>query len=421
MKILIKEAKIIDPSSKYHLQSMDILIENGLITKIDSSISTDDAEIVKAENLHISQGWTDLNARIGDPGMEYKEDLDSGLKAAANGGFTHLCMMPSTSPCIQTKSDINYLLGQSSHNIVDLHPIGALTENREGEQITEMYDMHQAGAVGFSDDKRSISNASLMKIALLYTKNFDGLLLSFSSESKTSHKGQMNEGIASTKLGLKGIPALAEELQITRDLQLCEYTDAKMHFSTISTKGSVNLIREAKSKGLNISADVSSLHLLLEDNLLESFNSNLKLNPPLRTSEDIEALKQGLKDGTIDAICSNHNPQNIENKNCEFDLASFGSINLETCFSTANTALRSSHKLEDIIHNLSTKPREIIGLQSQAIEEGSLADLTLFDPNLSWTVAEEEISSKSKNCAVLGKELYGKAIGIINNGQLHKS
>lgn len=418
MKILIKEAKIIDSSSKYHLQSKDILIENGLIVKIDESINAEGATVFQADNLHISQGWTDLNTRIGDPGMEYKEDIESGLKAAAKGGFTHVCTMPSTQPCIQTKSDINYLLNQSSHNIVDLHPIGALTENREGEQITEMYDMHQAGAIGFSDDKRSIANASLMKIALLYAKNFDGLLLSFSSEVKTSDKGQMNEGITSTKLGLKGMPALSEELQINRDLQLCEYTNAKIHFSTISTKKSVDLIRKAKKEGLNISADVSSLHLLLDDSLLESFDSNLKLNPPLRSHEDIKALKQGLKDGTIDAICSNHNPQNIENKNCEFDLASFGSINLETCFASANTALHADEALENIIANLSTKPREIIGLTNQAIEEGAMADITLFDPSLEWTYLESEIVSKSKNSAIINKPLKGKPLAIVNNGQI---
>jgi len=418
MKILIKKATILDPNSKHHQLEKDILIGNGLILSIQDSIIDAEAETVESGNLHISQGWTDLNARFGEPGHEYKEDLDSGMNSAAQGGFTHVALMPSTEPCIQTKSDVSYLLHQTAHNIVDVHPLGALTENRKGEQITEMYDMHQNGAIAFSDDKRSIANASLMKIALLYAKNFNGLIMSYSSEAKTSDKGQMNEGLTSTKLGLKGIPALAEELQVARDIQLCEYTEAKIHFSTISTAQSVNLIREAKAKGLNITADTSSYHLYLNDKELESFDSNLKVKPPLRSTKDIEALKQGLKDGTIDAICSDHYPQNIENKKCEFNIADFGMINLETSFAVANTALQTINNTALIIEKLTSKPRAILGLDSPAIEEGNLADLTLFDPKLKWTYLEKNICSKSKNTPLIGKEFTGKAIAIVNNGQL---
>jgi len=250
MKILIKKATILDPESKHNKQTKDILIENGTITHIEENINDDAAKIIESENLYLSQGWTDLNARFGEPGLEYKEDLTSGMNAAAQGGFTHVALMPSTEPSIQTKSDVSYLLNQNEHHIVDLHPMGALTINRKGEQLTEMFDMHQNGALAFSDDKRSINNANLMKIALLYAKNFKGLIMSFSSESKTAEKGQMNEGITSTKLGLKGIPSVSEELQIARDLQLCEYAEARLHFSTISSAKSVDLIREAKSKGL---------------------------------------------------------------------------------------------------------------------------------------------------------------------------
>ena len=420
MKILIKKATILDPSSKHHLQEKDLLIENGIIQSIKDSITDSEAEIIEAKNLHLSQGWTDLNARFGEPGNEYKEDLNSGMKAAAQGGFTHVALMPSTEPCIQSKAELSYILHQSSHNIVDLHPIGALTENRKGEQITEMYDMHQNGAFAFSDDKRSIANASLMKIALLYAKNFDGLIMSYSSEAKIADKGQMNEGITSTKLGLKGIPALAEELQLTRDLQLCEYTEAKMHFSTISTAQSVNLIREAKAKGLNISADTSSYHLLLDDTLLESFNSNLKVKPPLRSTADIDALKEGLKDGTLDAICSDHYPQNIENKKCEFNIADFGIINLETSFSAANTALNGQIDISEIVEKLTSSPKGILGLDSQTIEEGNLADITLFDPLLKWTYLEKDIQSKSKNSPFIGTEFTGKTIAIVNNGQMSR-
>ena len=418
MKILIKKATILDASSKYHKQTKDLLIENGLIINISDSIDDASAEIFEADNLHISQGWTDLNARFGEPGYEYKEDLNSGMNAAAQGGFTHVALMPSTEPCIQNKSDVRYIVNQTSHNIVDIHPIGALTDNRKGKQITEMYDMHQAGAIAFSDDKRSIANASLMKIAMLYTKDFGGLIMSFSAEDKTSQKGQMNEGFTSTKLGLKGIPALSEELQLARDLQLCEYSDARIHFSTITTAESVKLIKQAKAKGLKVTADTSSYHLLINDTELESFNSNLKVNPPLRSKKDIEALKVALKDGTLDAICSDHYPQNIENKKCEFEIAAFGMINLETSFAVANTALKEMLSTEEIIAKLTSSPKTILGLNSQALEEGSIADLTLFNPELKWTYNTNDIVSKSKNSALIGKSFTGKAIAIVNNGQM---
>jgi len=418
MKILIKKATILDASSKHHKQTKDLLIENGVIINISDSIEDTTAEIFEAENLHISQGWTDLNARFGEPGHEYKEDLNSGMNAAVQGGFTHVALMPSTEPCIQRKSDVSYLVNKTSHNIVDIHPIGALTDDRKGEQITEMYDMHLAGAIAFSDDKRSIANASLMKIAMLYAKNFGGLIMSFSAEEKTSQKGQMNEGVTSTSLGLKGIPALAEELQLARDLQLCEYTDARIHFSTITTAESVKLIRDAKAKGLKVTADTSSYHLLLNDSELESFNSNLKVNPPLRSTTDIEALKTGLKDGTLDVICSDHYPQNIENKKCEFDIAAFGMINLETSFAAANTALKGVLSTEELVAKLTSTPKAILGLDSQVLEEGSLADLTLFNPDLKWTYNTKDIVSKSKNSALIGKSFTGKALAIVNNGQM---
>jgi len=417
MKVLIKKATILDAGSKYHKQTKDLLIENGVIVNIADSIDSADAEIFKAENLHLSQGWTDLNTRFGEPGYEYKEDLNSGMTAAAQGGFTHIALMPSTKPCIQSKSDVSFLINQSAHHIVDIHPIGALTENRKGEQITEMFDMYKSGAIAFSDDKRSIANASLMKIAMLYAKNFDGLIMSFSSEKKIAQQGQMNEGITSTKLGLKGMPTIAEEIQLARDLQLCEYTEARVHFSTLSTAESVKLIRNAKAKGLNVTADTSSYHLLLNDTELESFNSNLKVNPPLRSSKDIKALKAALKDGTIDAICSDHYPQNIENKKCEFDIAAFGMINLETSFAAANTALKETLSTEELITKLTSTPKAILGLDSQTIEEGNLADLTLFDPELKWTYREKDIVSKSKNSALTEKTFVGKALAIANNGQ----
>ena len=420
MKVLIKKATVLDVNSKYHMQSKDLLIENGVIVKIDENIQSSDAELFEADNLHISLGWTELNARFGEPGYEYKEDLNSGMSAAAKGGFTQVALMPSTKPCIQRKTDVSYLTNYSAHHVVNIHPIGALTEDRKGAQITEMYDMHQAGAIAFSDDKRSVEDANVMKIAMLYAKNFDGLIMSFSSEKKTMQQGQMNEGITSTKLGLRGIPAMAEEMQLARDLKLCEYTDAKIHFSTLTTAESVKMIRDAKKKGLKVTADTSSYHLLLDDTELECFDSNLKLNPPLRSKKDIKALRKAVKDGTIDVICSDHFPQDIESKKCEFDLAAFGMVNLQTSFSAANTALKDDLSIEELIPKLTSIPRAILGLEVSIIEEGAFADLTLFDPELKWKLNESDIVSKSKNTALTGKELTGKALAIMNNGQFVK-
>ena len=420
MNILIKNVTIVDSNSSHHLNKRDILINKiGLIENISENIESTDAKIIDHNNLHISKGWTDLNARFGEPGLEHKEDLNSGLNAAAQGGFTHVALMPSTNPCIQSKLEIKFLINETSDHIVSLHPIGALTNNREGHQITEMFDMHQAGAIAFGDDKKSISNAKLMKTALLYQKTFDGLMMSYSSEEKITNNGQMNEGITSTKLGLKGIPSLSEEIQLARDIQLCEYTQGKIHFSTLSSKKSFDLIRKAKEKGLNVTCDVSSIHILLDDTMLESFNSNLKILPPIRNLNDIQAIKEALIDGTIDAISSNHNPQNIENKQCEFDLAAFGMINLETSFAAANSALRKALSISDLIEKFTSQPQNILGLSQSSIEVGIEADITLFDPSKKWTYQKKEIVSKSKNSALIHETLIGKPIATFNKNKIH--
>lgn len=419
-KILIKNARIIDPSSSHHLNKKDILINNlGQIENISENIKSIDAKVIDYDNLHISKGWTDINARFGEPGMEHKEDLTSGLNAAAQGGFTHVALMPSTEPCIQGKLEVKFLINETSKHLVNIHPVGALTNNRKGDQMTEMFDMHRAGAIAFGDDKKSISNANLMKTALLYHKTFNGLLMSYSCEEKISINGQINEGITSTRLGLNGIPSLSEEIQLARDLQLCEYTQGRIHFSTLSSKKSFDLIRKAKEKGLNISCDVSSIHTLLDDSKIDSFNSNLKILPPLRTHVDIRAIKMALKDGTIDAISSNHNPQNIENKKCEFNLATFGMINLETSFAAANTALHKVLSLVDLIEKFTSQPQKILGLYQTSIEVGTEADITLFDPSKKWAYKAKNIVSKSKNSGLINEELFGKPLAVMNQNRIH--
>jgi dihydroorotase len=418
MNILIKQARIIDSNSPYNGKVMDILIENGIITTVKSKISTDkNIKIIESDNLHVSNGWMDMQVNFCDPGFEHKEDLNTGIKAAAAGGFTAVAITPGTNPPIHSKAQVQYIKNNTSDAIVDVYPIGTATHNREGKEISEMYDMQQAGAVAFSDDKNSISNAGILMRALLYSKNFNGLVIAHCDDKSISSEGQMNEGEVSTKLGLKGMPALAEELMISRNISLAEYTDAPIHIANISTKRSVELIREGKIKGLKITASVNAYNLALDESLLMGFDSNYKLNPPLRTKVDIEALKKGITDGTIDAITSDHRPQDIESKDVEFDQASNGMIGLESAFALLNSN-KGKLKLENIIEALSNKPRSILKITSLKIKEGEPANLTMFNPETDWKFEKKHIYSKSANTPFIGYKFKGKVLGIINKKQL---
>jgi dihydroorotase len=419
MNTLIKSAKIIDNHSKYNGKRVDILIEKGIIKQIGKNIKAPkNYHELSFKDLHVSTGWFDLRSNFCDPGHEYKEDLNSGLDAAAKGGFTGVVVMPDTHPATDSKSGIEYIINKTKGNIVDAFPAGSLSHDCEGKEIAEMYDMSKAGAVAFTDNKKSIKSSSLLNRALLYTQSFNGLIMNFPNDKELSNGGQINEGVISTELGLKGIPALAEELMVSRDIYLAEYCDASIHLTNISSKQSVKMIKEAKKKGIQITADVNSYHLLLDETELQHFNSNFKVNPPLRTKQDIKALINGLKDGTIDAICSDHTPEDIENKQCEFDNAEFGMINLQTSFSVANTALNGKLTLNESIAKITTGPREILNLAQPEIKEGELANLTLFSPSAKWSLQKEEIVSKVKNTPLIGKELTGKVYGVLNNKQV---
>ena len=417
MNALIKSAKIVDSNSKFNGKTVDILIEKGIINKIGKDLKNPKkVEEISFKGLHVSTGWFDMRANFCDPGHEYKEDLNSGLKAAAKGGFTGVMVMPDTTPANSTKSGIEYIINKTKGNIVNALPAGSLSHNCEGKEIAEMYDMHSAGAIAFTDNKKSISKSSLLNRALLYSQSFNGLIIDFPNDKELSNGGQMNEGVVSTQLGLKGIPALAEELMVNRDIYLAEYCNSRIHLSNISTKKSVTLIREAKKKGLRITADVNSYHLLLDETELLNFDNNCKVTPPLRTKEDIKALIAGVKDGTIDVICSDHTPEDIENKQCEFDHAAFGMINLQTSFAAANT--NGKIVLEDLITKITSAPREILGLNVLEIKEGEQANITLFNPTEKWSLKKEAIVSKAKNTPLIGRELTGKVYGVINNNQM---
>ena len=414
MNYLIKKATIIDPDSKHHYKVCDVLIKNGLLFKIASKIvNTNGFKEINLPNLHISQGWFDSSVSFGEPGFEERETIENGLHVAAKSGFTHICVNTNTNPAPDSKSNIEFIKNKAKNNAVTLYPTGALTVNSEGIHLAELYDMKSHGAVSFYDYKKPISQPNLLKIALQYCQTFNGLVQSYPADASISGKAQVNEGVVSTKLGLKGVPALAEELQIARDLYILEYTGGRLHIPTISTKKSVELIKKAKNKGLNVTCSVSINNLCLTDEALQEFNTNFKLKPPLRTKQDLKALLKALKEGIIDGVTSDHNPIDIDHKKVAFEHALYGSIGLESCFG----ALQKLVSLEDAIAAL-TRLKETFGIEQQTLTEGNKADITLFTPSKDWKFTEEDIVSASKNAALLGENLKGMVYGILANKKL---
>jgi dihydroorotase len=417
MNLLIKSVTIIDPNSPFHQQIADVLIEKGFITRIAPEIEAN-AEIVEAEGQYLSPGFFDLNCNIGELGLETKEDLLTGTRAAAAGGFTGIALMPNTLPPVHSKAEIEYLLNRAKNNLVDVFPLGAISHKREGKDLAEMYDMFLSGAKAFTDGNRPVQDAGLMERALLYAQGFDALIFSYPEDTAIAGKAKVNEGEISTLLGMKGIPSLAEELMIARDLYLAEYTGSRIHFSTISTVRSVELIRDAKKKGLQVTCDVAVHHLLLTDEALAGFDSQYKVKPPLRTKKDVSALIKGLKDGTIDAIVTQHTPHEVEFKDVEFEVAEFGIIALQTAFSIA---LQAGLDLELIVQKMAVNPRRILNIEAAIITEGKKAELTLLDTDITWEYTKQNNRSKSYNSPFIGQNLKGKALLVCNNNHLYKS
>jgi dihydroorotase len=418
MNILIKSARIVQPGSVHHGKTLDVLIENGIITNLAATIRSEkNVKVIDQKNIHLSAGWMDMQANFCDPGFEYKEDLASGIRAAAAGGFTDVAIVPSTNPPVHSKSQVLYIKNNTQDAMVNVHPIGTLSHKQEGTDLSEMYDMKLAGAVAFSDDKKAVANAGLLTRALLYIQNFDGTIITHCNEKSISTDGKINEGITSTQMGLEGIPGLAEELMVMRNIFIAEYTNASLHIATISTEKSAELIRVAKSKGLKITASVAAYNIALDDTVLSGFDSNYKLDPPLRTKSDIEALHRALADGTIDVITSDHRPQDIESKEVEFGHAANGMIGLETAFGLINT-YKGKIKLDTIITALTQAPREILKLKHPLIAKGEPACITLFDPIQEWKFEQKDIQSKSKNTPFINTAFKGRVIGIINKKQL---
>jgi dihydroorotase len=414
--LLIQSVTVLHSESPFNGQTVDVLITNGKISEIGKKIDASDKNltIIDAKGQFLSPGFLDINANFGEPGLETKEDMGTGCATAAAGGFTAVALMPNTQPPIHSKAEVSYLLSKSPNNLVDIFPIGCISHHREGKELAEMFDMQNSGAIAFSDGNKPVSNAGLMSRALLYTKSFNGLIFSYAEDQDIAAKGKMNEGVMSTFLGMKGNPSLAEELMVARDLYLAEYNEARIHFSTISSHRSVDLIRKAKKAGVKVTCDVAAHHLVLTEDNLEGFDSQYKVKPPLRTKTDQKALIAGLKDGTIDAIVSQHTPHEIEFKDVEFEIASYGIIGLQTVLPLA---LKSGLSPEMIVEKLAISPRKLLGITIPIFDLGISANFILFNPIEKWTLNEKSNKSKSNNSPFMGQELTGKVTLVHNNEQ----
>ncbi|EMR04577.1 dihydroorotase [Cesiribacter andamanensis] len=413
MKILLKNVRVLHPG--FGTEPHHLLLDGGAYRSIWPSAQAPAAleadQVIHIHNLHLSAGWCDLRASFGEPGLEYKEDLDSGCQAAAAGGFTDVLLMPNTEPVIDTKNGVRFILNHTTPYPVRLHVAAAITAGAKGEYLTEVLDLHQAGARAFTDGAHPLSDPALVVRALQYLQKIGGVFMNQAQEPRLMQGGQMHEGINSTLLGMKGIPSLAEEVALLRDIELLRYAGGRMHISCLSTAAGVALVRKAKAEGLALTADVAMHNLLFTDAALLDFDTNFKLDPPLRSEQDRQALLEGLREGTIDAIVTDHRPEDTENKRLEFDLAAVGATGLQTAYA-ALSALPELPQ-EVLIEKLTSGPRRVLGLPQAEIKEGAPACCTLFVPDAPWRLDGESNRSHSQNSPYWQQELRGKAVGII--------
>jgi dihydroorotase len=415
MNVLLQQVTIIAASSAYHKQIKDILIVDGIIKQIANTISPKNCEVIEGNDLHVSIGWMDIFADFAEPGNEHRETLESGANAAAAGGFTDVILIPNTNPVVDSKAQVEFLIERAKQLPINIYPIGAVTKNAEGNTLSEMYDMHASGAVAFGDGTKSIQQSGVLLKALQYVAAKNATIIQVADDKSISDGGLMNEGIESTKLGLPGKPAIAEELMIARDIELLGYSNSKLHITGVSTKKGLELIATAKKNGLQITCSVTPYHLLFCDEDLNGYDTNLKLNPPLRTSADMHAIRLALRAGEIDCIASHHSPQSWDDKTCEFEYAKNGMITLQTLYGTVNAIMNDT---EALVKLLTENNRNIFDIAKPTIEENAIACLTIFEPSTEFVFEENMIVSKSKNSAFVGKLIKGKVVGIVNKGKI---
>jgi dihydroorotase len=424
MNILIKGGRIIDPSQGLD-DKLDALVVDGKIAEIGKKLTAGKGvEVIDAKGMIVSPGLIDMHVHLRDPGLEYKEDIVTGTRAAAAGGFTSVACMPNTKPVNDNKAVTSYIIVKAkAEGLVNVFPVGAITQGMKGENLSEMGDLKEAGCVAVSDDGRPVTNPELMRRALEYAKGMGIMLISHSEDLGLSGDGQMNDGFTATELGLKGIPWVAEDAAIARDVFLAEFSGSPIHVAHVSTKGAVRIVREAKARGVKVTCETAPHYFTLTEDAVRGYDSNAKMNPPLRTAEDVEAIKAGLNDGTIDAIATDHAPHHLDEKDVEFVLASNGIIGLETALPLSLSLVdRKVLDLNALITALSLNPARILGIDRGTLAPGAIADITVIDPAREWTVEAEKLASKSKNSPFLGMKMKGRAAYTIVSGKVvHKN
>ena len=422
-KLLLKNGHFIDPANKLDRKG-DILIENGIITAIDK-VSTDgfDGETIDLNGKTVSPGWMDMHVHLREPGREDEETVVSGCLAAANGGFTAVCCMPNTEPPIDSQEIIQYLKDRSNGLLVNVHPIAAITKGRKGAELVEMLELVEQGAVAISDDGNPVMSAEIMRRALEYSKMVDIPVIGHEEDKTMTESGHMNEGFVSTRLGLKGIPSVAEEIMIARDIMLAEYTGGRFHVAHISTKGAVELVRQAKAKGINVTAEATPHHFALNDEAVIGYDTFTKMHPPLRAEDDRKAVINGLKDGTIEVVATDHAPHSWEEKATEFIQAPFGIIGSETAagLSLSHLFHKDILDMKSLINKFVAHPYKILNLDCPQLRKGNPANLTIFNAELKWTVDMKNFLSKSTNSPFIGMKLKGKPYAVINNNKIFVS
>ncbi len=417
MKFLLKQVYIIDSGSPYHHSRKDIFIKDGIIIQVSDIIDEKADQTLQGDNLHVSGGWIDTFAHFCDPGFEFRETLQTGSAAAAAGGFTTVFVIPNTKPVVDAKSQVEYIVQQSKSLPVNIIPIGAITKNAEGKELAEMYDMNNSGAVSFSDGLNSVQAAGILLKALQYIKAFNGVIIQVPDDKSIAPHGLINEGIISTQLGLPGKPMMSEELIVARDIKLARYAGSKIHFTGVSSPKSIEYINRAKEGGIQVTCSVTPYHLAFCDEDLVTYDTNLKVNPPLRTRTDMMKLREALAAGAIDCIATHHIPQDWDHKTCEFEYAKNGMIGLETCYAVLKTVMPeiSEDKWIELLHR---NAAGIFGLPIAGIQENAPANLTLFEPGKVHTYSKDQVKSKSQNSPFIGWQLTGKVYGIINGSKM---